>query len=268
GGASWRWDGHSSERVRGRLPAHARPRPRPPPVPRRLDPARLPRRRRQAVRRRPRRRAHLRGVGRGGRGARGTTAADGAVNGRETTTGPGRRRPGDSRVRAGNRVTPMNARGRAAAVLEVFGVYLAGQLVVGLLVRVLDLQPVNPLPGLTADVTDAELIAATGQLTVLLLLQYAGWFLLAVPINWWHRRPRPAAYGLTRAGRPWSALLLAGLATTALAAWPVLGVQLIDATYGLGETVPWRQALADTSWRRWQFWLFLGVLSFGLVAVA
>ena len=29
----------------------------------------------------------------------------------------------------------------------------------------------------------------------------------------------------------------------------------------------WRQALFDMSWRRWQFWLFTGVLSWGFVAV-
>jgi hypothetical protein len=42
---------------------------------------------------------------------------------------------------------------------------------------------------------------------------------------------------------------------------------LIDAAYSLGATAPWRQALFDTSWRRWEFWLFTAVLSWGLVAV-
>lgn len=160
----------------------------------------------------------------------------------------------------------MNIRRRTAALLEVLGVYLAGQLVVTLLIQVLSLQPINPLTTFTADVTDAELITATRQLFVLLMLQYAGWFLLIIPINWWHRRQGPAAYGLTKAGHSWTALLLAGLGTAALVAWPILSVNLVDAIYDLGETVPWRRAFFDTSWRRWEFWLFSAVMSWALVA--
>jgi membrane protease YdiL (CAAX protease family) len=161
----------------------------------------------------------------------------------------------------------MKARQRTAALLEVFGIYLAGQLVTGLLIRLLGLRPANPLTSLTVGVTDAELITATGQLFVLLVLQYAGWFLLIIPINWWHRRRGPVAYGLTRAGHSWNALLLAGLGTAALCVWPTILVGIINSFHPLGETVPWRQAIFDTSWRRWEFWLFTGVLSWGFVAV-
>ena len=55
----------------------------------------------------------------------------------------------------------MNARQRTAALLEVLGVYLAGQLVTGQLIRVLGVRPTNPLASLSAGVTDAELITAT-----------------------------------------------------------------------------------------------------------
>ncbi len=158
----------------------------------------------------------------------------------------------------------MNARRSTAALLEVLGVYLAGQLVVTLLTRVLSLQPVNPLTGFTAEISDAELITATRQLFVLLMLQYVGWFLLIIPINWWQRRRGPAAYGLTRAGHSWTALLVAGLATTALATWPVFGVGVVNAIHPLGETVPWREALGHISLYRWQFWLFMAVLSWAL----
>ena len=99
---------------------------------------------------------------------------------------------------------------------------------------------------------------------VLLMLQYAGYFVLIIPINWWYRRRGPAAYGLTRAGRSWRTLVLAGVATvatTALVIWPATILLMVDRVYklGLGETVPWRQALFDTSWQRWEFWLFMAV---------
>jgi membrane protease YdiL (CAAX protease family) len=156
--------------------------------------------------------------------------------------------------------------GRTAAILEVLGVYVAGQFVVSLLIRLLRLHLNNPLASFTVGITDAELLTASRQLFLLLMLQYAGWFVLIVPINWWHRRRGPSAYGLTRAGRSWTALLLAGLATAALAEWPVVSVSLANDFYKLGETVPWRQAFFDTSWRRWQFWLFSAVLSWAVVA--
>ncbi len=161
----------------------------------------------------------------------------------------------------------MNARRRAVALLEVLGVYLAGQLVTAQLIRLLGLRPSNPLASLTAGVTDTQLVTATGQVFGLLLLQYAGWFLLIIPINYWHRRRGPAAYGFTRAGHSWTTLIVAGLATAALCLWPTLAVDLLNAIHPVGETAPWRQALFDTSWRRWQFWLFMAVLSWGFVAV-
>src|SRR5688500_4711030 len=101
----------------------------------------------------------------------------------------------------------MNTPRRAAALLEVLGIYLAGPLVITLVARALDLRLVNPLATFTVNITDAQLIAGSRDMLVLLMLQYAGWFLLVIPINWWHRRRGPAAYGLTTAGRSWTALL-------------------------------------------------------------
>jgi membrane protease YdiL (CAAX protease family) len=62
-------------------------------------------------------------------------------------------------------------------------------------------------------------------------------------------------------------LVLAGLATVALSAWPAFSIELINVFRPLGETAPWRQALFDMSWRRWEFWLFSAVLSWALIPV-
>ena len=160
----------------------------------------------------------------------------------------------------------MNVRGRIAALLEVLGVYVAGQFLITLLIPVLGLKITNPLQNITtAEISDAELLAATRHFFLLLVAQYAGWFLLIIPINWWHRRRGFAAYGLTRAGRSWQTLLLAGVGAAALVGWPAVGVNLVDTVYDLGPTVPWRQALFDTSWRRWEFWLFMAVASYAFI---
>jgi membrane protease YdiL (CAAX protease family) len=162
----------------------------------------------------------------------------------------------------------MSSRRRTAALLEVLGVYLAGSLVTRLFSHALDLHVPNPLATFRVDIGDDELVAASGRYLVLLLLQYAGWFVLLVALDWWRGRRGAAVYGLTKAGRSWTALLVAGGATAALAAWPVFGIAVLDNLYDLGPTAPWRQALFDTSWRRWQFWLFTAVMSWGVVAIA
>jgi membrane protease YdiL (CAAX protease family) len=156
-------------------------------------------------------------------------------------------------------------RQRAAALLEVLGVSLAGPLLIWGLRRLMGVSVTNPLNNLNVHTTDAELVTASRQMFVLLMFQYTGYFLLIFPINWWYRRRGPVSYGLTRAGCSWVALLLAGLGTVALSAWPVLSLELINAIRPLGETAPWRQAIFDMSWRRWEFWLFSAVFSWALI---
>jgi membrane protease YdiL (CAAX protease family) len=155
---------------------------------------------------------------------------------------------------------------RLAAVLEVLGVFLAGGLITDQLVRLSGIPVVNPLGGLTVHMNGSELIEAARQLFILLIFQYAGYFLLIIPINWWHRRRGASAYGLTKAGHSWRLLLLAGLGTAALSEWLVLGVGFLNSLHP-SETAPWRQAFFDMSWRRWEFWFFSAVMSWALIPV-
>jgi len=168
-------------------------------------------------------------------------------------------------------VVSIQTRRRATALLEVLGVYLTGAFlndkIVQLLVHWRLISPTNPFDLLTTHTTDAELLVASRQLFLALILIYLSYFVLIIPINWWHRRRGAAAYGLTRADRPWKALILAALATSVLTQWPVLVHTLVDAVHPLGAMAPWRQAFFDMSWRRWQFWLFAGILSYALIPV-
>jgi len=145
-------------------------------------------------------------------------------------------------------------RRRTAALLEVFGVYLTGAFlsdqVAQLLVRWGVISPQNPLKLLTVHTTNGELLVASRQLLLILILTYGSYFALIIPINWWYRQRGRVAYGLTRAGRSWKALILAALATAALTQWPVLIHTLVDAVHPLGTMEPWRQAFFDMSWRR------------------
>lgn len=162
-------------------------------------------------------------------------------------------------------------RRRAAALLEVFGIYLTGAFlsdqVAELLVRWHVASPQNPIGLLTVHMTNAELLTASRQLFLVLMVLYGSYFALIVPINWWYRQRGRAAYGLTRAGLSGKALILAALATAALTQWPVLVHTLVDAVHPLGPMEPWRQAFFDMSWKRWQFWLFAGILSYAVIPV-
>jgi hypothetical protein len=162
-------------------------------------------------------------------------------------------------------------RRRAAALLEVLGVYLAGTVLENkieqLLVHWRLISTTNPFDLMTDHATNAELLVASRQLLLALILMYSSYFLLILPINWWYRRRGRAAYGLTRAGRSWNALIMAGLATAVLTQWPVLIHTLVDAIHPLGAMAPWRQAFFNMSWRRWQFWLLAGIMSYAVVPV-
>ncbi len=155
-----------------------------------------------------------------------------------------------------------------AAVLEVLGVDVAGQLVMFALATVVGIELRNPLAGLTAQISSPDLLAATRDLGVLLLLQYAGWLLLIVPIGWWHRRRSPAEYGLTKAGAPVATLIVAGVVTFAAGEFAAKALEAVNAVVPLGATAPWRQAVFEMSWTRWEFWLFTAVGSYAFVAFA
>ena len=105
---------------------------------------------------------------------------------------------------------------RGAAVLEVLGIFLVGGLLMSQLIRLSGIAVKNPLAELSVNTTGSGLIAAARQLFVLLIFQYAGYFLLIIPIGWWHRHRGVSAYGLTKASHTWITLLLAGLGTTAV----------------------------------------------------
>lgn len=157
-----------------------------------------------------------------------------------------------------------NIKRRAAAALEVLGVYLAGPFAMYELRRMLGVSIVNPLNNLTVHASNADLLTASRQLFVLLLLQYTGYFMLALPLNWWYRRKGAAAYGLTKANCSWAKLLVAGIVTAALCEWPVITASLADLIHP-SPTAPWRQAFMDMSWLRWQFWVFSAIASWALI---
>ena len=153
---------------------------------------------------------------------------------------------------------------KLTAILEVLGVYMVGQVVGFLLARAFGIQLSNPLTGLKVDASQAELYGMTRQLFSVLIWQYIGWFLVALPVGWWHRRRRLAGYGVTLGGRTFPALVGIGVLLFAVAeVWSLL-IHLVDSIVPLGHTVPWREAIFAMPWTP-AFWALTAVGSFLLV---
>jgi membrane protease YdiL (CAAX protease family) len=156
---------------------------------------------------------------------------------------------------------------KAAALLEVLGIFTVGQLLGFLLGQLLGIPLQNPLLGLTVNTTPAELFTMTQQLLGVLLLQYAGWFLLILPIGWWYRRRTPAQYGITKANHSFISLVAMGVVLFAFAQLPTKLLDLANSLVPLGESIPWREALFQMDWSTVEFWLLMAVGSFALVPI-
>jgi hypothetical protein len=86
---------------------------------------------------------------------------------------------------------------KIAAILEVFGIYAAGQLIAFVLATALGTPLYNPISDMTVQSTPLELRQITLRLLGVLFVQYAGWFIPIFLVGWWYRRRKPKQYGLT-----------------------------------------------------------------------
>ena len=160
---------------------------------------------------------------------------------------------------------------KATAILEVLGIYAAGQLLGMLLFAVmgslLAIPLKNPLLEITASATQSDLYRITWHLLVLLLCQYAGWMASAFAVGWWHRRRTPAQYGLTLAARSIGFTLKTGVVVFVVAELITKILSLLDTLVPMGSQIAWREAIYQLNWNTPAFWLFMAVGSYGLVPI-
>lgn len=165
---------------------------------------------------------------------------------------------------------PAGARSRSqqlAAIFEVLGVYIVGQLVGFIIGKLLGVPLQNPLSALEPGATPAQLLDITRQLFAILMLQYSGWLGVAFAVGWWHRRRTPRQYGVTLAGRPLLWHLLAGVVLFVVADLPTKALSLVNSLVPLGEQAAWRETLLAMDWGTWEFWLLSAVGSYGLIPI-
>ncbi len=115
---------------------------------------------------------------------------------------------------------------RLAALAEVTAVVFLGNLLMIYTERLFGLPSWRGAQAHMMAASQVDWLALARVALVELLLKYGWMFALAFAIGWWHRRRRPAAYGLTRAGRPLPWLLLVGLVLAGPAGLIPYGLEL------------------------------------------
>ncbi len=127
--------------------------------------------------------------------------------------------PAARRLRSGPR--------RLAALAEVTAVVLLGNVLLVYTERFLGLASWRGAQAHMMAAGRVDWLALARVALAELLVKYGWMFALAFAIGWWHRRTRPAAYGLTRAGWPLGRLLLAGVVLAGPAGLLLYGLDLV-----------------------------------------
>jgi membrane protease YdiL (CAAX protease family) len=154
---------------------------------------------------------------------------------------------------------------KAAALLEVLGVFIVGNFTAGYVGKLIGVRPLGPVLVSTIRSADPDFVPLTIAFLQTILVQYICLLPPAFAIGWWRRRLKPRHYGVTRAGKSGLELVGLGLLAVALVGMPIKLLWVAKRFIPLGEGSPiWM--LLDKSWTP-SFWLFFAVASFTLVPV-
>ena len=156
-------------------------------------------------------------------------------------------------------------RRRAAALLEVAGVFVAGNTAASWLGQWLGVRSLGPMLESALKAPEPDLVPLTWALLQALGVQYGCLLPLAFGIGWWHRRRTLSRCGLTTAGHSLPGLVAIGLLGFCLVALPFKVLWIVQQHVSLGAGSFWWTLFAR-SWTP-SFWLFFAVGSFVLVPV-
>jgi membrane protease YdiL (CAAX protease family) len=150
------------------------------------------------------------------------------------------------------------------ALLEVLALPVVGVVFALLIAAAFGIGLSNPLVNLKPDALPDSWLPLAADLLQVLVLQYAGYFLLVVAILWPRRELTLRRFGLTANSMAWSQLIVMGLLLACLLVPLQIALLGADARWDLGDTAPWRRALLDAP-RSADYWLLMAIGSFGLV---
>jgi len=153
---------------------------------------------------------------------------------------------------------------RLTAILEVCGVYMVGQLLAFIFMKLLGVEIQNPITVLEAN-PNADLLEMSRNLAVILFLQYGGIMLPALTIGWWYRKRRMSDYGVTTARQPILKQVGIGIVLFAVAELPAKLLIAIDHVIPLGAKAVTQNIVYMLDWSDFKFWVFMAVGSFLLI---
>lgn len=152
------------------------------------------------------------------------------------------------------------------AACEVVGVLLTAILLQRLVQGALSLESWKALEADMVRSGQADFLRLAGASLVEQLLKYGFILGLGFSLGWWARRRPAGAYGVSRGGQSWAALLRAGIVL-----WAAIGVlpytlQIAADRFPALGAGPDRWSLFPSGWS-WSFVLYMAVASFALVPV-
>lgn len=146
---------------------------------------------------------------------------------------------------------------------ETTGVYITGTILALIIVQSIGIDTTSLIPsGPSPDFLSASL----GLVGVLIVL-YTVLFGLVYLIGRWHRRRPARAYGLTLNSRPVKQLVFLGILAFVFADLPAKLVKLAQEYLPLGPIPETHAVLEIAEWLQWEFWLYMAVGSFVVVAI-
>jgi membrane protease YdiL (CAAX protease family) len=149
---------------------------------------------------------------------------------------------------------------KVAALFEILGVLVAGNLAAYYLIPALGIKPLDPILQSAFNAPEPDFVSLSAVFFQTKSVQYGCLLLLAFAIGWGRRRLRPRNYGLTTAGQSLWNLIALGIVAFALVALPIKLLWVAKQFMALGQGSPF-WVLLEKKWTA-SFWLFMAVASF------
>jgi membrane protease YdiL (CAAX protease family) len=165
-----------------------------------------------------------------------------------------------------SRNTQASARGytglarKAAALFEILGVLVAGNMTAFYLLPALGIKPLDPIFQSALNAPEPDFVSLSVVFFQTKSVQYGCLLLLAFTVGWWRCRLRPRNYGITTAGQSVWNLIVLGIVAFALVALPIKLLWVTKQFIALGQGSPF-WLLLEKKWTA-SFWLFMAVASF------
>ena len=167
-------------------------------------------------------------------------------------------------------IPPSRRVDRWTAVLEICGIYMVGQLIAFLILRMLGINLVNPMETLKSN-PNADMLEMAKTLALILMAQYTGIMIPAFAVGWWHRKRKLSAYGFQASNpilsvkKPILGNILTGVVLFSVSELPSKLLGVVDHFIPMGAKATTQAFAFGADWSSYKFWILMAVGSFVLI---